>query len=153
MAQEERGQGAGITPAGARDIPRRRRRPARASIDRSRQRVLDLEVFISQLLRKPEAFAGDREVGRGAEELSGNGGGGDEAGSSGGLRRGSAPSVTVGEGGRPLRPSALATDYHCVTVGLFDGGRRVSRMVLISCATGEWGGRVARGVVHAIVVF
>lgn len=164
VTQGERGRGgAGSATVEGEDRPQRRQQQqqprqklrARASIDRSLQRVLDLEMFISQLLRKPEAFAGERGAGpgavRGGKEgrSSENGGGcGEEAGSSGGVRRGSVQSAAVGEGGcRSVCASALATDYHCVTVGLVDGGRRVSRMAFPSCAhRGNRGGGGGGGV-------
>lgn len=85
-----------------------RRRTARASIDRSRQRVFDVEVFISHLVKQPRAFftatveeSGPCDEGRRLPR-------GDVAN-----RRmdGSHPSVT---------------DYHCETVGLMDDGYRVS---------------------------
>lgn len=105
-----------------------RRRRAMASIDKSRQRVFDLEVFISQLLLRREAFP-DADTAVGVE-------GGREHGARsrcpGRARengdRGQTNPVG-GEGGGNCAGgacrSALATDYHCVTAGLTDGGSRV----------------------------
>lgn len=101
---------------GARDAARSSRgeRRARASIDRSRQRILDLEAFISELLRRPEAFPRRSE---GVKRARG--------------RREASPTpvcgpaaATAGEGGG-FPAFALAKDYHCVTVGLTEAGHRV----------------------------
>ncbi|CAN0548063.1 unnamed protein product, partial [Ectocarpus sp. 12 AP-2014] len=133
-----------------------RRRRAYASSDKSRQRVLDLEVFISQLLLRREAFpesktphasrsppppppseskptegktvaaAAVTSGGVGGESAhAGGGSGGDTsraegADSNGGVDEGDA------DGFSGNAPSVHATDYHCVTAGLRDGGRGVS---------------------------
>ncbi|CAN0131365.1 unnamed protein product, partial [Ectocarpus sp. 13 AM-2016] len=132
-----------------------RRRRAYASSDKSRQRVLDLEVFISQLLLRREAFpesktphasrsppppppseskpteakteaaAAATSGGVGGESAhAGGGSGGDTsraegADSNGGVGEGDA------DGFSGNTPSVHATDYHCVTAGLRDGGRGV----------------------------
>ena len=115
----ERLQAAPAAPARRR---RRGRRKSYATADRSRQCVLDLEVFISQLLLRREAFpdlSGVRQPQpspptpipipapprkRKSPGSCGGSGGGEPSGGA---------------------PAVLATDYHCVTVGLMDGGRRV----------------------------
>ncbi|CAM9311876.1 unnamed protein product, partial [Ectocarpus fasciculatus] len=133
-----------------------RRRRACASSDKSRQRVLDLEVFISQLLLRREAFpesetphpspsplqppppseskppkaktvvaAAVASGGMGGESVHAGGGGrgntsrAEGADSDGGVGGGDA------DGFSSRAPSVHATDYHCMTVGLMDGGRRV----------------------------
>ena len=111
------------------------RRRAVASIDKSRQRVFDLEVFISQLLLRREAFPEAAKRGGADADAAARAEGGDEAGAG---RRCSGQSGESGDRGRPNAGidaggncagapcrSALATDYHCVTAGLMDGGRRV----------------------------
>lgn len=110
------------------DPTRRRGRP-RASIDRSRQRVLDLETFIPELLRRPEAFPRCASVGGAAKNVG--------AGRENGAGGAGAEGLDVGCGGAPEEgirrcPRASATDYHCVTVGLMEGGRRVSEAVCSS---------------------
>ncbi|CAB1097772.1 unnamed protein product [Ectocarpus sp. CCAP 1310/34] len=134
-----------------------RRRRAYASSDKSRQRVLDLEVFISQLLLRREAFPDSKtphpsrspplpppppleskpteaktvaaaavtsgDVG-GESAYAGGGSGGDAsraegADSNGGVGEGDADGFSANA------PSVHATDYHCVTAGLRDGGRGV----------------------------
>lgn len=116
------------------------RRRAVASIDKSRQRVFDLEVFISQLLLRREAFpeaakrrGADADAAAAAAAARAEGGDEHRAGrrcsgeaSGSGDRGRSNPGVDAGGNcaGAPCR-SALATDYHCVTAGLMDGGRRV----------------------------
>ncbi|CAN0262852.1 unnamed protein product, partial [Ectocarpus sp. 12 AP-2014] len=132
-----------------------RRRRAYASSDKSRQRVLDLEVFISQLLLRREAFpesktphasrsppppppleskptkaktvaaAAVTSGGVGGESAHAGGGSGGDASpaegadSNGGVGEGDA------DGFSARAPSVYATDYHCVTAGLRDGGRGV----------------------------
>lgn len=91
---------------------------ARASIDRNRQRVMDLEVLISELLRRPEAFP-HGGGGRGGGGVVRNGGTAREK--VGGVQGEEVEEVEE----EARRPNAIATDYHCVTVGLMEGGHRV----------------------------
>jgi len=99
-------------PASAQgDRCRARRRRARATADRGRQRVFDLEVFISQLLLRGEAFP--RQAPPPPIPMRKSSGCGSEPGV------GPVPAPAV------RAPPVLATDYHCVTAGLLDDGRRV----------------------------
>eukprot|EP00903_Cladosiphon_okamuranus_P013580 g12649.t1 len=134
------------TPAAqSRRWRRGKRRRAYATADRSRQRVLDLEVFISQLLLRREAFPELSEARQPPlptpapttttttasrkRKSSGRGCGGPGGGSSQGA------------------PPVLATDYHCVTVGLMNGGRRVLLCLVVEVvSTGKnRGGRAGDG--------
>lgn len=100
-----------------------RHRTARASMDRSRQRVFDVEVFISHLVKQPRAFfATTAEERRSSNTESGKRDPRD------GRRR--LPQGAVADRrmvGLPGDSHPLPTDYHCETVGLMDGGCRVSK--------------------------
>lgn len=162
--EAEQGAGEGKRQGGkewrrGNDPTRRRGRP-RASIDRSRQRVLDLETFIPELLRHPEAFPRCTSIGGAAKNASAareNGAGGAGAG---GLDAGYGGSR---EEGIRRCPRAIATDYHCVTVGLMEGGRRVRSCVSVtdgviectsvSCVTRERHSPIYKSVRVSVCIF
>ncbi|CAN0116009.1 unnamed protein product [Scytosiphon promiscuus] len=166
--------------AGQRNVRGKRNVRAWASADRARQSVLDLEVFISQLLLRREAFpelssAQQRRHHHQQQQQSspprprkGVASGATNAVSSSaqsslsaaaavpGRRVGSASvdddrggnqasagvSAAAVGGGRGRRteedlsavPSVLTMDYHCATVGLIDGGRRVLLCLVVEVA-------------------
>ena len=106
------------------DAPGRRApRRALASIYTSRQRVFDIEIFISKLLREPWALPEELTVAPRNHGVSTEKGVGEGNAGSGGRSE---------EKGEPVSDDCegwlnfpVANDYHCITIGLQDGGRRV----------------------------
>lgn len=103
------GSAATVCADGAKTKPR-----ARASIAKSRQRVFNIEAFMSELLSMREALP-RRDGGRwGAKKAKGDKDTSPDHDALARDDRGDVPMATLS-----------AIDYHCVTVGLTEGGHQV----------------------------
>eukprot|EP00752_Nemacystus_decipiens_P001542 g1510.t1 len=155
-------QAAQRPPSAATAAPARRRRgrsrSAYATAERGRQRVLDLEVFISQLLLRREAFPGFSGARQPPPTTCTPT---PEPIPTPGRKRKSTGGCCSSPGGGASAqlappPPVLATDYHCVTVGLMDGGRRVLLCLVVEVvyparrngAGGRGGAAAAAGYRH-----